>query len=270
MRDWIADTALKIYTALVFLFILTPIVTLMVFAFNVDRYPRLPWGGFSLKWFEAIFTDQAIIEGFWNSVYVGLAVSLISTLIGFATAYVDYRFQFFGKNVYLGLFFMPPTVPVIILGMAMLVFLNAVNLWGRLYSVVICHVVICAPFAMALIRMRLADMDDRLEAAAWNLGASEWRAVREVILPFAAPSILAALFISMAVSFDEFMIAWFVSGFEETLPVKILALLQGQVSPRINAIGTVAFGVSISLVALAQWILVARNPERAGRDSNGK
>ncbi len=262
MREGIADTALKVYSALLFIFILVPIVTLMVFAFNVDRHPRLPWGGFSLKWFEAIFRDQAIIEGFVNSVYVGISVALISTVIGFATAYADYRFQFIGKNAYLGLFFMPPTVPAIILGMAMLVFLNAVGLWGKLYSVIISHVVICAPFAMALIRMRLADMDERLEAAAWNLGASEWRAVWEVILPFAFPSILAALFVSMAVSFDEFMIAWFVSGFEETLPVKVLALLQGQVSPRINAIGTVAFGISITLVAIAQWIMVTRHSNR--------
>ena len=110
-------------------------------------------------------------------------------------------------------------------------------------------------------------MDPSLEAAAWNLGASEWRAMREVILPFTLPAILSALFITMAVSFDEFAIAFFVSGFNETLPVRILAMFQGQVSPRINAIGSIVFTVTMALVILAQVALVARNPARRQADA---
>jgi spermidine/putrescine transport system permease protein len=119
------------------------------------------------------------------------------------------------------------------------------------------------PFAMALIRLRLSQMDQSLEAAAWNLGATEWRAMRDVILPFTLPAILAALFITMAVSFDEYAIAWFVSGFQETLPVRILAMFQGQVSPRINAIGSIVFTITMTLVILAQAILLLRRPARA-------
>ena len=124
-----------------------------------------------------------------------------------------------------------------------------------------------ARFAMALIRLRLSQMDPSLEAAAWNLGASQWRAMREIILPFTLPAILSALFITMAVSFDEFAIAFFVSGFNETLPVRILAMFQGQVSPRINAIGSIVFTVTMALVVLAQVALVARNPARRQADS---
>jgi spermidine/putrescine transport system permease protein len=115
---------------------------------------------------------------------------------------------------------------------------------------------------MALIRLRLSQMDPSMEAAAWNLGASEWRTMVEIILPFTLPAILSALFITMAVSFDEFAIAFFVSGFAETLPVRILAMFQGQVSPRINAIGSIVFTVTMALVILAQVALVARNPAR--------
>ena len=106
-------------------------------------------------------------------------------------------------------------------------------------------------------------MDPSLEAAAWNLGASQWRAMREIILPFTLPAIFSALFITMAVSFDEFAIAFFVSGFNETLPVRILAMFQGQVSPRINAIGSIVFTVTMTLVILAQLILIARRPRQA-------
>jgi spermidine/putrescine transport system permease protein len=84
-----------------------------------------------------------------------------------------------------------------------------------------------------------------------------------VILPFTLPSILAALFVTMAVSFDEFAVAWFVSGLQETLPVRVLGFLQGQVSPRINAIGTVVFGTTITLVAVAQLLLMRRQARSA-------
>jgi spermidine/putrescine transport system permease protein len=158
---------------------------------------------------------------------------------------------------------LPPTVPLLILALSLLMFLSWLGISGTLTAVFVSHVVICTPFAMAIVRLRLADMDRELEEAAWNLGASQWQAVRRVILPFAAPGIAAAFMITLAVSFDEFMIAWFVSGLDVTLPVKILALLQGQVSPRINAIGTMVFTITIILVGLAQVIFVLWKPDRS-------
>jgi spermidine/putrescine transport system permease protein len=82
--------------------------------------------------------------------------------------------------------------------------------------------------------------------------------MRHVIVPFCRPAIFAALFITMAVSFDEFAVSWFVSGLHETLPVKVLGFLQGQVSPRINVIGTFVFLASMTLVILAQILLMKR------------
>lgn len=243
-----------VWTALVFLFILAPIASLVFFSFNAQRFPSLPWGGFSLEWYRAIFADPSVRAGFVRSIKVSAVVSVVSTFIGFATAYADYRYNFRGKMAYLALAGLPPTVPVLILGLGMLSFFSMVNLVGSLYAVMAAHVVICAPFAMALIRMRLADMSPDIEPAAWNLGASRWTTMREVTIPWCMPSILAALAITAAVSFDEFMIAWFVSGLEETLPVRILALLQGQVSPRINAIGSVVFFISITLAVTAQLL----------------
>jgi spermidine/putrescine transport system permease protein len=256
------------YVVAVLLFILAPIATSFVVSLNVDRFPTLPLGGFSLRWYEAIGEDPALPPAFKNTAIVGICVSLLSTGLGFAAAYTDFRYRFLGKNVYLALALLPPTIPVIILGLAMLIFLSKIGLFGTVPAVVVAHVVVCLPFAMALIRLRLSQMDPALEAAAWNLGATEWRAMREIILPFTVPAILAALFITMAVSFDEYAIAWFVSGFKETLPVRILAMLQGQVSPRINAIGSIVFTITMILVVLAQTVLLLRRPTRpsaAGR-----
>src|SRR3546814_20656507 len=112
----------------------------------------------------------------------------------------------------------------------------------------------CAPFAMAIVRLRLSQMDPSLEAAAWNLGASEWMALWTVIIPFCRPAIFAALFITMAVSFDDFAVAWFVTGLNETLPVKVHWFLHGQVTPRITVIGTFFFLPYITLLWLAQLL----------------
>lgn len=257
------NVVLRGLVVLMFVFIFTPIVGSFVFSFNIDRFPSLPLGGFSLHWYETIAADPAVWQAFRNSLVVGVVVSLVSTVLGFTAAYTDFRYMFFGKSVYMALALLPPTIPVVIMGLAMLAFLSRIGLSGEIYAVMISHVVMCAPFAMAVIRMRLAQMDPNIEAAAWNLGASQWKAMRFVILPFTAPSIFAALFVTMAVSFDEFAVAWFVSGLNETVPVRILNTLQGQVSPTINAIGTIVFVTTMALVIVAQLLLMRRQKKPA-------
>ncbi len=245
----------------VFGFILAPILSIIVFSFNIDRFPGLPWSGFTLAWYRAVMVDPTIGRGIVNSLIVASATAVLASFAGFSAAYVDYRYRFRGKTLYMALAAAPPTVPVIILGLAMLAFLSSIGLSGSLQGIVVGHVVIAAPFAMALIRMRLADLDPDLEPAAWNLGAGEWRTLGQIVVPFCRPAILAALAISAAVSFDEYMIAWFVSGINETLPVRILAMLQGQVSPRINAVGSIVFVISVILVTIAS-LAVGRSARR--------
>lgn len=266
-RNNAIDRALKAYIALALAFIFAPIAASIVFSFNVDRFPSLPLGGFSTTWYEAVAADPLVFEGLRNTLIVGTVVSILSTALGFGAAYTDFRYRFFGKTIYVALALLPPTIPMVILGLAMLAFLSNINLSGAIHSVLIAHVVMCAPFAMAITRLRLAQMDPSLEAAAWNLGASEWMAMRHVVLPFCKPAIYASLMITMAVSFDEFAVSWFISGLNETLPVKVLGFLQGQVSPRINVIGTFVFLVSITLVILAQILLMNRSAASAAANT---
>ena len=262
-RNPIIDVLLKLHIAICVIFIFAPILGSFVFSLNSDRFPSLPLGQFSTEWYRLIWEDPFVWAGFYNTVIVGFVVAVIATLLGFGGAYTDFRYNFFGKNIYLALALLPPTIPVVIMGLAMLAFLSRVNLSGSTISVIIAHGVMCSPFAMAIIRLRLSQMDPDLEAAAWNLGGNEWATLRHVIIPFTKPAILAALFITMAVSFDEFAVAWFVSGLNETLPVKILGFLQGQVSPRINAIGSLAFVSSITLIILAQILLRNSSKEKS-------
>lgn len=241
----------RLYTGLVLAFILAPLVASLVFSFNADRFPSLPLKGFTTEWYTLTFTDPLVIDAFKRSVVVAIPAGLLSTLLGFLAAYTDYRFAFRGKSLFNLLMLLPPTIPTVIMGLAMLSYLSRVNLAGNVWAILISHVVTGLPFAMAIIRLRLAQMDPSLEQAAWNLRANAGQTLRHVVIPFCAQSLFAAFLITTAVSFDEFAVAWFVSGLEETVPVRVLVFLQGQVSPRINAIGTAIFATSILLVVLA-------------------
>ncbi len=248
------------YLILIFLFVFTPIVTSLVFSFNSDRFASIPLGSFTLKWYETVYHDPDVWDAVKTSIIVAISTSILATFIGFCTAYTDFRYSFRFKNAYLALALLPPTVPLIIMALAMLAWFSKIGTSGQISSIVIAHTVLCAPFAMAVIRLRLQQMDPDLEAAAWNLGASEWAAMGDVVIPFVKPAIVSAMCLTMAVSFDEFAVAWFVSGLNKTVPVIILEILQGNVDPQINAIGTFVFITSMTLVILAQLFFILRSP----------
>ena len=121
---------LRLYLVVVFAFVFAPIIASMVFSFNSDRFPTIPLGSFTFKWYEQVWGNEAMWEAMRNSLLVAASVSVLSTFIGFCTAYTDYRFRFFGKSAYLGLALLPPTIPLVIMGLAMLAWLSRIGLWA--------------------------------------------------------------------------------------------------------------------------------------------
>lgn len=253
-----SNVALGLYVALIFTFVFAPIVFSLVFSFNSQRFPTIPLGEFSTEWYVKIFNDEDVWKAVRNSVIVSTSTAVLATVLGFCTAYTDFRYNFRFKGPYLALILLPPTIPLIIMALAMLAWLSRIGMSGQLWSIILAHSVLTAPFAMAIIRLRLHQMDPDLEAAAWNLGGTEWQAMRHVIVPFCAPAIVSALCLTAAVSFDEFAVAWFVSGLNKTVPIVILEIVQGNIDPTVNAIGTFVFLTSMTLVILAQLIFLSR------------
>lgn len=249
---------LSVYVALIFTFVFAPIFFSLVFSFNSQRFPTIPLGEFSTEWYVKILTDPDVWQAMRNSVIVSTSTAVLATLLGFCTAYSDFRYNFRFKGPYLALILLPPTIPLIIMALAMLAWLSRLGLSGQLWSIIIAHSVLTAPFAMAIIRLRLHQMDPDLEAAAWNLGGTEWQAMRHVIVPFCLPAIVSSLCLTAAVSFDEFAVAWFVSGLNKTVPIVILEIVQGNIDPQVNAIGTFVFLTSMTLVVAAQVIFISR------------
>jgi spermidine/putrescine transport system permease protein len=256
---------LWIYIGLIFVFIFSPIIFSMIFSFNSARFPTIPLESFTWHWYETIWNDSDVWQAAKTSVIVSSCTAVIATALGFATAYSDFRYNFRFKGPYLALVLLPPTIPLIILALAMLAWFSKIGTSGQIYSIVIAHSVMTAPFAMAIIRLRLNQIDENLEAAAWNLGASEWRAMKEVILPFCKPAIVSSLCLTAAVSFDEFAVAWFVSGLNKTIPVMIMEIVTGNIDPRVNAIGTFVFITSMTLVIIAQIFFMTRPKEASAQ-----
>ena len=252
------DIILCAYAALIAGFIFLPIFVSFLFSFNSDRFPTLPISGFTIIWYETVFSDPDFWRSAKNSLIVSACTSVIATALGFCTAYTDYRYSFRGKSMFLAIILLPPMIPLIIIALAMLAWFSRVGISGQIASIIAAHTVLTAPFAMAIIRLRLSQIDGNLEAAAWNLGANEWRALIEVILPCCKPAILSSLFLTAAVSFDEFTVAWFVSGLNKTLPVHVLEIVQGTIDPQVNVIGTFVFCVSITLVVISQAFIFFR------------
>lgn len=249
---------LRIYLIAIFVFVFAPIITSMIFSFNSDRFPTVPLGDFTLHWYQVALLRPEVWIAFKNSGLVAISAACLSTAIGFSTAYTDFRYGFRLKTAYLALALLPPTIPLVILGLAMLAWLGNLGLSGTLTGIIIAHTVLGAPFAMAICRLRLNNMDPSLEAAAHNLGASQWQAMRHVVLPHCLPAVISSFCLTAAVSFDEFIVAWFVSGLNKTIPVMILEILQGNVDPQINAIGTIVFVVSIALIISAQLLILKK------------
>ncbi len=255
----LSRVVLKLYVLLAFTFLFLPIAVIVIFSFQPGRYPSLPLREFTLKWYHEMIYDRVLLECMKNSAIVGVSVSLISTTLGFMAAYALRSYKLRAENLFLGFMSGPLTVPTLLLGLALLIFLNTfLSIGNSLFSVILSHTVICAPFAMFIIRARLRGIDKSLEEAAWDLGANTWQTIREVILPLAAPGLIAALLLTFTLSFDEFIIAWFVCGFQPTLPVKIWSMMRGGIKPTINAAGTIIFILSISFLILSEYFFRKR------------
>lgn len=243
------------YLAAVAVFIFLPIVVLVEFSFQDGLIPVPPFKGFSLRWYAALFADRKLLDGLWNSLLVAVLSSLVATALGFLAAYglARRRPRFAGAIQY---FLMAPiTVSYLIVGMGLLIGFNALGFGKSLLAVGIGHVVINLPLAFAIVYSQLGEHQANIERAAHDLGASDLQALLLVTVPMLWPALLAAFFISATLSWDEFVIAFLLTRFDVTLPVVIWNMLRSGLSPKLNAVGTLVFGVSIMLVFAVEFLL---------------
>lgn len=243
------------YLASIYLFLYIPIIVLVVYSFNNAQYSLL-WHGFTLKWYNELFADSDLWIAAWHSFFLGLAAATFATLIGLLAAVSLYRYRFYGRKLLNGLIFILILSPEIVTGASLLILFTLLQLQLGFFSLFISHVSFCIPFVIVTIYSRLVSFDKNIFEAAKDLGANDWLIFRSIILPLLWPALFAGWLLSFTLSLDDVIISYFVTGPQfEILPLRIYSMVRSGVKPEINALCSVLFGVTLTLIVLSQIAL---------------
>lgn len=243
-----------IFLALILLFILAPIGATILFSFDQGRFSTLPLRGFTTKWYQEAFSDQVVIQSLLNSVVIAVCSSAAATALGFLASFGMRHWHSPLKSVFMAFSLSAMAIPWTILGLALLIYYKGLGIHLSNLTVCISHVIFLAPLAMSTIHGKLKTIPYSVEDAALDLGANDVQTLWYVILPQAFPAVLSAMLLCFTLSFDEFIISWFVCGFDTTLPVYLFQVIRGGSKPTISAIGSVIFGISMTMNVLSQLL----------------
>ncbi|HVL52967.1 MAG TPA: ABC transporter permease [Vitreimonas sp.] len=274
----LGDRLLRVYGGLVYLFLFAPIVIVVVFSFNAGRHAT-EMTGFSPRWYEIAWTNPFVLRALRNSLTIAAASALLATVFGTLSALALQRIGGRTRSVFEQLTNMAIIVPGIVIGIATLIFL--VTLFGWLnpwlaffmnrpprlglgaHTVIAAHTLFTMAIVNVLVRTRLKAIDRTLIEASEDLYATPLRTFRQITLPQLAPAIMAGALLAFTFSFDDFIVAFFTSGQDQTLPIYLFASIRRGVTPEVNAIASVLLALTVSLMALAWFLLLRR--DRAAR-----
>lgn len=260
----------KGYTIAYLVFLYAPILLLPVFAFNDATTVAFPLVGGTTKWFAQLWTEPALHRALKNSLIIAASSAVLSTTLGIFAARASTRYRFPFKGPMMGLIMLPLVLPEVIIAVALLAVLLGLGVSLSIFTVILGHVLICTPFAIAILSSAFQSLDQSLEEASYDLGESAISTFRLIILPLVMPGIISALLITFTISLDEFIIAFFLAGNESTLPVYILGQFRfPQSIPVIMALGTILVCLSILLLATAEFFRRRGIAKTGGKDTGG-
>ncbi|HSL00132.1 MAG TPA: ABC transporter permease [Rubrobacteraceae bacterium] len=244
----VPDWGLVLFAGLVYVFLYAPILVLVFFSFNSSKSTQV-WTGFSLRWYGELLRDQSVIDALKTSLTVGITATAIATVIGTLTALALTRHAFRGRTIADSTIYAATVMPEIVVGVSLLVFFVAAGLALGITTIIIAHVAFTISFVTIVVRARLAGMDSSIEEAAQDLGANPLQTFLRVTLPLILPGVMAGALLAFTLSFDDFVITFFVSGVgSSTLPLKIYSMIKFGVSPVINALSTVILVTTMILI----------------------
>ena len=253
----------SIVLTLGYAFLYIPIFSLMVFSFN-DSAMMTSWTGFSLRWYGALFNDQALLSAARLSLLIAVLTATAAAIIGTWAGYVLARMgRFRGFALYIGLLSAPLVMPEVVLGISLLLmFVEVSELLGwpqgnGIFTIWVGHVTLCMAYVAVIVQSRVRDLDRSLEEAALDLGAGPLKVFFTITLPLIFPALLAAWLLAFTLSLDDVVIASFLSGpGYTTLPLEVFSRVRLGLKPEINALATI-FMVTVGIVVVVlnrmQW-----------------
>jgi spermidine/putrescine transport system permease protein len=230
-----------------------PILVLIVFSFNNAELIKLPLNGFTLDWYKAAFNNRQLVRSVGNSVIVGVVSSTIATILGTMGALAVIRFRFFGRIMLLIVSVAPLIVPHVVIGVALLIFFDSIEIKTSLFAISLAHILICIPVSFIYIAARIANFPSNLEEASMDLGANYWETLGRITIPLILPALLASFLTCFTISFNEFAIANFLVGTKATLPIYMFSQLRlaGKV-PLILSMASIIMVLSICILIFSE------------------
>ena len=211
-----------------------------------------PFRGFTLKWFSVLANDDTMLRALKNSIIVALCATVLSAVIGTATAYTLVHYRFPGRILCMVLIFVPIVIPKTVLGLAILTLTSDLEIARSIVTVVFGHVLFCFPFVTIIVASVFIRLDPALLESAADLGAGEWRTFRKVVLPLIANGIIAGVFVAFILSMSEFNLSFFLAGREHTLPLVVFSEFRFEITPKINALSALLVAFTVGATVLAE------------------
>jgi putative spermidine/putrescine transport system permease protein len=268
MESRATKIALRVWVALVLLFLFVPILLIVLYAFDPATIESWPIQGLTFHWFSVAWNDQSVRSAFLLSVKVGLLATGIAVVLGSAVAYALHQFSFFGRDGISFLLVLPIALPGIITGLALNAFFTFTSIQLSLWTIVIGHATFCIVMVFNNLIARLRRMPRSLAEASMDLGARGWQTQLYVTLPSVATALVSGALLAFALSFDEVIVTVFTAGAQNTLPIWIFGALRlGQQLPEVNAVVTIVILLTILPVLLAARIAGAGAVTRSARSA---
>jgi spermidine/putrescine transport system permease protein len=246
----LGPTLLAAHLWLVLAVLYVPIVVMAALSFNASPLYALPFD-FDLVWYRELAGNAKLIDAGIHSVGIAIVNTIIATALGTMAALAFARYQFRGKTILQLLLFPPVAVPWLVIGTAMLVFFYWIDIKRGLFAILLGHVALSLPYVIVVVGARLATFPRAVEEAAATLGATPLQTFRRVTAPLLAPGVMGGALFAFAVSFDQFVISYFLAPpGVTTLPVEIYGAIRKGFTPEINAISTIIIVVSMGALLL--------------------
>lgn len=241
-------------------FLYLPLALVMIYSFNESRLVTV-WGGFSTRWWSALFANEAMLQAAWLSLRIAFVSATAATIIGLAAGYALARApRFPGRGLFGSLVIAPMVMPEVVMGISMLLlFVGAERLFGGpargFLTIAIAHATFSIAFVAIVVQARLADFDRSLEEAAMDLGATPWVTFLTVTLPLIAPAVASGWLLAFTLSLDDLIMTQFVAGAQsQTLPMRVYSSVRLGVDPQINVLATVIVAVAACALIFSGWL----------------
>ncbi len=246
---------LVIYAIAYLAFLYIPPLLLPLFSFNDSIYIVFPLKGFTFKWYVEMAASAGMVSALQNSLKIAAVVCVVSTMFGLLAAKAMTRYRLRGRVPITFMIMLPLVIPGIILGIAMLILTQQFGIPLSLFTIGLAHTLISVQFSMLILVARLEGFDKNLEEASFDLGETAWRTFWRVTFPLALPGVVASLLLTFTISFDEFILAFFLAGSDPTLPIYIFSQLRfpGRL-PAVLALGACILVFSFVIVTFAEWV----------------